>query len=272
MTQRGSAAVIAEAIAREPGLVLILTGAGVSLASGIPTFRGADEQALWKADVTELATYRFFRRDPVRSWQWYRSRFARAAGAKPNPAHVALAQVDTWLAARDRPFLLITQNIDTLHEQAGTRRLIKVHGSADRVRCAASRCASHAAGATTLYAEQDFAAFDRNPSVANLPRCAACGDVMRPHVLWFDEMYTSHADYGWPTVMDACAAMRLVIAVGTSFSVGITDLIDQTANERGVPMFVIDPDDVRIGARTGAVHVREQAEELLPHVCAELPA
>ena len=89
---------------------------------------------------------------------------------------------------------------------------------------------------------------------------------MRPHVLWFDELYTSHIDYHWPIVMAACERMRLVLAVGTSFSVGVTELVRMEANRRGAPMFVIDPSAVSAPADPNAVHIREKAEELLPLV------
>ena len=78
---------VAEALRGERGLVLVLTGAGVSLASGLPTFRGTDPDAIWTKDVTEMGTRRYFQRDPVGSWLWYGKRFASLAGAQPNPAH-----------------------------------------------------------------------------------------------------------------------------------------------------------------------------------------
>jgi NAD-dependent SIR2 family protein deacetylase len=87
---------------------------------------------------------------------------------------------------------------------------------------------------------------------------------MRPHVLWFDELYTSHVDYRWPRIMEACEDMRLVLAVGTSFSVGVTDLIRREANRRRAPLFIIDPSAPSGLAVPEAVHVREKAEELLP--------
>jgi hypothetical protein len=120
--------------------IVVTTGAGISLASGIPTFRGQDPGAVWKRDVTELGTFRYFREDPAGSWRWYMSRFDLVFAARPNAAHQALAALQTWQMGADGSFLLITQNIDTLHEQAGSLDLVKVHGSADRVRCAREGC------------------------------------------------------------------------------------------------------------------------------------
>ena len=122
------------------GYLVVVTGAGVSLASGIPTFRGTDPGAVWKRDVTELGTNRYFEEDPAGIWSWYTSRFDIVLDKQPNPAHRALAAIERWQVARGGRFLLVTQNVDPLHERAGSERLVKVHGSADRVRCSRHRC------------------------------------------------------------------------------------------------------------------------------------
>lgn len=265
MTLEHSSRALIDAIARQDGPMLVLTGAGISLASGIPTFRGSDDGAVWKNDVTELGTYRYFRRDPAGSWRWYRQRFQTALRAKPNAAHFALAALERWHRDRGGRFLLVTQNIDTLHEQAGSVDAVKVHGSADRVRCSNPRCAL---GMTETIAitELDFPAFDAEPRLETIPRCPKCSSLMRPHVLWFDELYTSHADYRWPAVLDGCDRMQFVLAVGTSFSVGVTDMVRMEANRRRLPMFTIDPSANLDLGDPNAVHVREKAEELLPMV------
>jgi NAD-dependent SIR2 family protein deacetylase len=93
---------------------------------------------------------------------------------------------------------------------------------------------------------------------------------MRPHVLWFDEMYTGHIDYRWPAVKKACDRIGLVLAVGTSFSVGVTELVGLAANQRRAPMFIVDPSTAPAPPGLDAVHLREKAEELLPAVIAGL--
>jgi NAD-dependent deacetylase len=248
------------------GPILVLTGAGVSLASGIPTFRGTDAGAVWANNVMARATRQHFVRDPVDSWAWYRQRLGHVLGARPNAAHHALVALERWKTARTPgAFQLVTQNIDTLHEAAGSQALIKVHGSIDRARCADDACAD--AEDTVPVASLDFAAFDDRPGATTIPRCERCGTPMRPHVLWFDEHYSSHPTYQWEAVLDACAAMRLTIAIGTSFSVGVTELVAMEAGRRGTPLLVIDPQGAAIsGPRV--VAVREKAEELLPEVCA----
>ena len=264
-----STRLLSDALAAERGLMLVLTGAGISLASGIPTFRGTDEGAVWTRDVTELGTYRFFRRDPVRSWQWYRQRFRTALGAKPNAAHFALAELERWHRDRGGQFLLVTQNIDTLHEQAGSQGFVKVHGSADRARCSSPRCPAGSTETVAL-ADLDFSAFEREPRLEAIPRCPRCHDLMRPHVLWFDELYTGHVDYRWPAVTQACDRIGLVLAVGTSFSVGVTELVGLAASQRRAPMFIVDPSAAPGPPGLTAVHLREKAEELLPAVTATL--
>jgi NAD-dependent protein deacetylase/lipoamidase len=251
------------AIDAERGLILVLTGAGISLASGIPTFRGTDPGAIWARDITELATLRYFVSDPVGSWRWYRQRFLGVLAARPNPAHGALAALERWQAARRGDFLLVTQNIDTLHEQAGSTRLVKVHGSADRCRCSDPSCRLGAIDSLALD-EVDFSGFDRDPRAAAVPQCPSCGAIVRPHVLWFDEYYTSHADYQWHFVDAAAERLRLLLCVGTSLAVGVTSFLQSAAARAGAPVFLVDPGDRPSEAHRSSIHVRAKAEELLP--------
>jgi NAD-dependent deacetylase len=211
------------------------------------------------------ATLEHFRREPADSWGWYRQRLGGVLAAQPNAAHRALVALERWHAAHSAPFQLITQNIDLLHEAAGSRSLIKVHGSIDRARCVDPRCPE--SERTVPTASLDFAAFEARPEAATVPCCPACGALMRPHVLWFDEHYGSHPDYGWPAVLAGCDTMRVVVAVGTSFSVGVTELIAGEAARRGVPLFVVDPHGASIAGR-GVFGLRDKAEDLLPRVCA----
>ncbi|MEZ6183506.1 MAG: Sir2 family NAD-dependent protein deacetylase [Planctomycetota bacterium] len=221
-----------------PPNVLVLTGAGVSLASGIPTFRGSDPGAVWSTDVTTLGTRAYFERDPVGSWRWYLARFDGLRGATPNAAHHALVQLEAWLAPRQGDFsfqgdfLLVTQNVDGLHRAAGSRALVEVHGRADRVRCSVRHCV-HGAPEGTLPRDQvDLAQFARDPRSETLPRCPACDALLRPHVLWFDETYGEHEDYGYLRVRRACSSFEVALCVGTSFSVGITRLVLNQALSR----------------------------------------
>ena len=253
------------------GSIVLVTGAGVSRASGLATFRGSDPGAVWRRDDVDKATRGFFERRPVEQWQWYLGRFGSLDRARPNAAHRAIARLERWQTGRDGDFLLVTQNIDTLHEQAGSQRLVKVHGSSDRLRCAAEGCSL---GAPSGSLPRDPGLFDRfleDPRETHLPRCPRCDSLLRAHVLFFDEHYQEHVDYRFDEAMRGFAGADLVLFVGTSFSVGITDLALRQALGRRVPTYSIDPGAAGPPAR-GVVAIAEAAEELLPRMAGRLAA
>ncbi|MHC4216967.1 MAG: SIR2 family NAD-dependent protein deacylase [Planctomycetota bacterium] len=252
------------------GALLVVTGAGISLASGIPTFRGTDPDAIWKHDVTELGTRQYFEEDPAGSWSWYLKRFDAVLSARPNPAHTALVRLERWHAERGGQFLLVTQNIDTLHEQAGSQRLVKVHGSADRVRCSRFGCVHGAPSGSLARDRVDVDTSAAEVALESVPRCPDCGAYLRPHVLWFDEYYHEHDDYQITRVERFADEADVTIFIGTSLAVGITDLILRAALSRGKPVHLLDPT-----ARGGIPHVRHlpvKAEEALPQICDALGA
>jgi NAD-dependent deacetylase len=267
-----SADLLADALrACESKLALVITGAGVSLASGIPTFRGADPGAVWAASVMEMGTRRFFRRDPVTSWRWYFSRFAKALDARPNPAHHALVALERWQLERGS-FLLVTQNIDGLHADAGSRALAEVHGTAHRVRCPRFDACEHASPHGSLPRAPLDAQLRRlvdDPRPEHLPLCPGCGDVLRPHILWFDEMYTEHDDFQWERVVRATERAALVLFLGTSLSVGVTELALQAARKRGARVIVVDPAPPE-QLPGGVTTIAAKVEELLPAVMERL--
>jgi NAD-dependent deacetylase len=268
---REAARPLVDALRANKGLLLVLTGAGISAASGIPTFRGSEPDAIWTKDVTEMATLEYFEEDPAGSWRWYRSRFENLGDARPNPGHIALRSLERWHVERGGDFLVVTQNIDTLHERAGTERLVKVHGSADRCRCTREGCRNAVPGTLPLDS-LDFSAFDRDGRAATLPRCPACGSLVRPHVLWFDELYTSHPDYQYARVAWAMDRMSIALCIGTSFAVGITAMLQRAAAVSSTPLFVVEPGEPRVGTAPNVTCIRARAEDLLPRVAAEVAA
>lgn len=251
------------------GLLLVVTGAGVSAPSGLATFRGTDPGAIWNRDVTEIATCRFFERDPVSWWRWFLERFGAVLDAEPNPAHRALAALETWQTGRGGDFLLVTQNVDVLHERAGSRRLVKVHGTVDRVRCSRPGCRLGAPAGSLPHAEADFSAFLADPKREHLPCCPDCGALLRAHALLFDELYDEHRDYRFGEVRQALERMALVLFVGTSFSVGVTDVILREALGWRVPVVSIDPGAADPPSRQ-VLTLRAPAEEILPAACRAL--
>lgn len=259
------------AVARNThGPWLMITGAGVSLASGIPTFRGADPGAVWSADVTEMGTRRFFNRNPAESWRWYLGRFSKLEGKQPNPAHTALVDLERWQTARGGGFTLLTQNIDGLHAMAGSKNLIEVHGAARKVRCSREGCQWGSPKGTLPANSIDFRAFRQEPTLENVPCCPECGHYLRPHVLWFDEYYQEHEDYQILAAKRAMLTAQLVIFAGTSFSVGITAMAVEAATRYGIPAFNLDPSGEEPHPKVIVEQVK--AEEAFPALAIALGA
>ena len=211
---------LAKRLARRPRIT-VMTGAGVSAASGIPTFRGAG--GLWKNfRPEELATPEAFDRDPLLVWEWYAWRRELVAKARPNRAHEVLA---AW-SLRDPGFRLVTQNVDGLHERAGTRNVTRFHGSLFSLACR-ERCD----GAPE--------AWDAPGPLGELPpRCPHCGGLARPGVVWFGEAIPAEALRAASDAVDC----DLFMAVGTSSVVyPAAGLIDAAA-ARGAYTVEINPD------------------------------
>ena len=190
--------------------VLVLTGAGVSAESGIPTFRGSG--GLWQNHSFErLASPEGFADDPDLVWKFYSWRRSVAEQCRPNPGHVALARLEEKLGDR---FLLVTQNVDGLHRAAGSRRLREIHGNLFTTRC--SSCA-----------RPPFA--DRALHHAGAPRCEGCGGLLRPHIVWFGEMLAPSHVQAIDEFLERGRGERLIfLAAGTSGVVypaaGLVDL------------------------------------------------
>jgi len=221
--------------------IIVITGAGISVASGITPFRRA-ANAIWETSITEMGTYSYFRAHPVESWRWYLDRFAKTTSAAPNAGHRALVDLAAWAEGEGRTLTLITQNVDGLHIAAGSKT-IEVHGSAQRVRCAsrARTCPNAEPGGTLPLSDFDLAPLMASGDAQDLPRCPACGDLIRPHVLWFDESYSQHQSYRYDEAEAAQKRGDLFLFVGTSFAVGITASALYHAEERGAPVWAIDP-------------------------------
>jgi NAD-dependent deacetylase len=206
--------------------VAVLTGAGISAESGVPTFRDA-QTGLWsKFKPEELATPEAFRRNPKLVWEWYALRRARVAEVSPNPGHFALAELER----RVPEFLLATQNVDGLHQRAGTRRLVELHGNITRTKC-----------------------FDENVVVEQWadtgevpPRCPRCGGLLRPDVVWFTEMLPEGA---FESALTASRRCEIFFSVGTSSAVYPAASLPLEAADAGAIVVEINPEQTPLTRR-----------------------
>lgn len=245
---------------------LFITGAGISIASGIAPFRGTAD-AVWSKDVMEMGTRKMFERDPVKQWVWYLDRFGSCRSAQPNAAHYAITKLQTW-KAEGVNLRVITQNVDGLHVDAGTQDVIEVHGAARKMRCSRHGCKNGGPRNFLPWDDAVLAPFLADPKVETLPRCSACNKVLRPHVLWFDETYLDHLDYRFDEARELLWSADLVVFVGTSFSVGITEMAVIAATMRDTKVWSIDPHSAPPeGAGTW---LQGKAEEVLPDIAKKL--
>ncbi|HZS19280.1 MAG TPA: NAD-dependent deacylase [Candidatus Udaeobacter sp.] len=230
--------------------VLVITGAGVSAESGIPTFRGKD--GYWRnLDPIKLATPEAFARDPELVWQWYLERRQRISDAQPNAGHKAIVN----LAQRADEFLLVTQNVDDLHVRAGLAKdeLVQIHGDIFSTKC--SRC--------------DFEQKNQ-PEQNGIPRCVKCGALMRPGVVWFGEPLPLRETQRVEKYLqrDPC---DVVIVAGTTATFGY--IIDWAlrASRRGGQLIEVNPEETSL-SRFATRLVRGRAGITLPKIIDQIIA
>jgi len=228
--------------------VVAFTGAGVSRESGLATFREGKD-ALWQRYRPEdLASPQAFLRHPETVWRWYGERFRGAASAQPNAAHLALAR----LAAVFPSYLLVTQNVDGLHQRAGSRGVVELHGTLHDARCHA--CARRM---------EMQRALDRSPDTP--PRCE-CGGLYRPAVVWFGEMLPQDA---MERAMREAAACDLLLAVGTSATVFPAAGLIELAHRGGAAVIEVNPEATAFSSLAD-LRLRAAAAAALPALEAEI--
>lgn len=201
----------------DDGWIAALTGAGVSAESGIPTFRGAE--GLWRGfRAEELATPEAFQRDPDNVWQWYMWRRGLVLDAQPNAAHKALAALER----HHRGFTLVTQNVDGLHQRAGSERVVELHGNIHHARCL--QCGR--AARLPEPGDGDGPVRDGERTDMETPRCPQCDGSTRPHIVWFGETLPQQP---WRQAHAAAASADVLLVIGTSAAVyPAAGLIDVT--------------------------------------------
>ena len=255
-------------IARTKGNVLILTGAGLSAESGIPTFRG--EEGYWRVgsrnyQPMELAQSTAFMANPYMVWAWYLYRRAVCLAAQPNPAHDALVRLESAIGDR---FRHVTQNVDGLHFRAGSshQRTFPIHGDINKMRCSDPDCTHQVWDipetiSTSWEKGQELSQNDRETLV-----CSVCGKLTRPHILWFDECYDEEW-YQATSAVQAAHDANLLIIIGTSGATSLPHKIFYRAVDR-IPIIVIDNEPTVFSQNaektTQGVFVSGSASEVFP--------
>lgn len=225
---------------RDAGRIVALTGAGMSAESGVPTFRGPG--GLWRQFRPEdLATPQAFQRQPSLVWEWYLWRRERIASAQPHAGHLALADLER----RGAGITLLTQNVDGLHERAGSRRPVELHGNLWRVRCAAG-CG--------------FAACDCETDPARSILQCASGAWLRPEVVWFGEPLDPQA---LDAAVEAVRGADVLLVVGTSAVVYPVAALPEIAHDRGARIVEVNVQETPLSARADAV-LHGAAGDVLP--------
>lgn len=231
---------VADRMARARTVVFV-TGAGISQESGIPTFRGKD--GLWrKHDAMKLATIGAFYEDPELVWEWYEERRRNILAARPNEGHLAIAGLE-----KSRRVHVLTQNIDGLHQRAGSTSVYELHGSIIRIRCTA--CG---------FKDTVTAGFSR------LPPLCRCGKVLRPDVVWFGEQLPQDV---WRAAIGHASSCDLMVVVGTSLAVSPANLLPAYAKKNGATLIEVNPEETPMSGMMD-LSVRSSAAEALPALAA----
>lgn len=221
------------------------TGAGISAESGVPTFRSVD--GIWnKMRPEELASMEGFLKNPALVWEWYAHRKRLIADVQPNPGHRALAEMEMMVP----DFVVITQNIDNLHRRAGSRRVHELHGNIERNYCMQCGRPSH----------------DAAPAPAGVPRCAACGGMVRPDVVWFGEMLPEDE---WEASVRAAESASLFLSIGTSAVVYPAASLPTLARAHGAYLVEVNPEPTPLTERADEF-LQGPAGQVLPMLAAAM--
>ena len=217
--------------------IVFVTGAGISQESGIPTFRGKD--GLWRNyDPMQLATIDALYQNPKLVWEWYEERRKNILGAKPNKGHIAIADL-----AKHREVVVITQNIDGLHQRAGSTNVFELHGSIIRIKC--TSCRFHG---------DVISSFDELP-----PKCS-CGNMLRPDVVWFGEPLPQDV---WTQALMHAQTCDLMVIAGTSLEVSPANTIPLYAKQNGATLIEVNPEETIMSSEMD-LSIRETSAKALP--------
>ena len=256
---------IAQEIKSTNGNIIFLTGAGLSAASGIPTFRGPEGYwTIGSANYmpTEMATQQMFNKHPAEVWDWYLYRFGVCGKSKPNAGHDSIVKMEELFQDR---FVLVSQNIDGLHQKAGNsiERSFYIHGNSAYMRCSkpCHKRLIKMPKALWYNGKQEMNALTQEQLT-----CPNCDSWMRPHVLWFDESYNEQY-YSFETVLEKSSHADILFVIGTSGATTLPNYVVQLAIETGAYVIEINPNETQftdiIGSYSKGLIQNMEASEAL---------
>jgi NAD-dependent deacetylase len=255
------------------GSIVVLTGAGISAESGVPTFRG--KEGYWTVGSRqyrpmELATQEAFSRLPDDVWGWYLYRRAVCRAAQPNGAHLALVGLEARLGDR---FLLVTQNVDGLHLRAGSsaERTYQIHGNIDFMRCS-RECTRNLIPIPDAVGTAWEKGQSPGPREKALLVCPKCGAPSRPHVLWFDEYYDEEW-FRFRSSLRAADDAAVLVVVGTSGATNLPTQMCERAARRGAELIVVDLEPTpfsELAERSRGTFVKSTATDAVAAICERL--
>ena len=217
--------------------IVFVTGAGISQESGIPTFRGKD--GLWRNyDAMKLATIEAFYDNPKLIWEWYNERRMNIFQAQPNPGHEAIAELEKYAEV-----VVLTQNIDGLHQKSGSSRVLELHGSIVKIKC--SVCD---------YKEEVLT------EISELPPLCKCGNILRPDVVWFGESLPQDV---WQNAINFANNCDLMIIAGTSLVVSPANTLPIYAKQNNATLVEINPEETEMSEEMDVI-IRNTSAESIP--------
>lgn len=226
-------------IKEKRGYITFLTGAGISAESGLPTYRSID--GIWIKGTKyhrpeEFGTFRYFSKETEEVWQYNLFWKKLIAEAQPNEGHLALTEIETLLGDR---FKLITQNVDGLHQRAGTQKVYEIHGNKQKVRCS-KECSGPIDFPESVKQKEYYE--DLTDEDKNGLKCTRCGSWLRPHTLWFDESYNEKY-YHFDTAYHIADHTDILFVIGTSGSTALPVGMVETVKVRAKHIVIINPED-----------------------------